>query len=119
MITIWLLVAITPKQGVSGLNSLVLKFSLSVCDITATGMIDTCHSHLVANGNSPQKKGLVAQSHWLRGSALVNINGGHFEGYIRKAGLGSVPKIANTFLLFIHSGPSGRNHIYLKGSLSP
>ena len=31
MITIWLLVAITPKQGVSGLNSLVLSFpSLSV-----------------------------------------------------------------------------------------
>ena len=81
-------------------------------------MIDTCHSHLVANGNSP-KKGLAAQSHWLRGSALVNINGGNFEGYIRKAGLGSVPKIANTstFLLFIYSGPSGRNHIYLKGSL--
>ena len=66
----------------------------------------------------PPKKGLAAQSHWLRGSALVNINGGHFEGYIRKAGLGSVPKIANTFLLFIYSGPSGRNHIYLKGSLS-
>ena len=67
----------------------------------------------------PPKKGLVAQSHWLRGSALVNINGGHFEGYIRKAGLGSVPKIANTstFLLFIYSGPSGRKHIYLKGSL--
>ena len=67
----------------------------------------------------PPKKGLAVQSHWLRGSALVNINGGHFEGYIRKAGLGSVPKIANTSLLFIHSGPSGRNHIYLKGSLSP
>ena len=58
----------------------------------------------------PPKKGLAAQSHWLRGSALLNINGGHFEGYIRKAGLGSVPKIANTstFLLFIYSGPSGR-----------
>ena len=43
----------------------------------------------------PSKKGLVAQFHWLKGSALVNINGGHSEGYIRNAGLGSVPKIAN------------------------
>ena len=43
----------------------------------------------------PPKKGLAAQFHWLKGSALVNINGGHSEGYIRKAGLGSVPKIAN------------------------
>ena len=46
----------------------------------------------------PPKKGLVAQSHWLKGSALVNINGGHFEGYIKKAGLGSVPKIANLLI---------------------
>ena len=29
-------------------------FSLSVYDITANEMIDTCHSHLVANGNSHQ-----------------------------------------------------------------
>ena len=29
-------------------------FSLSVYDITANEMIDTCHSHLVANGNSLQ-----------------------------------------------------------------
>ena len=43
----------------------------------------------------PPKKGLAAQFHWLKGSALVNINGGHSEGYIRKAGLGSGPKIAN------------------------
>ena len=43
----------------------------------------------------PPKKGLAAQFHWLKGSALANINGGHSEGYIRKAGLGSVPKIAN------------------------
>ena len=42
----------------------------------------------------PPKKGLVAQFHWLKGSVLVNINGGHSEGYIRNAGLGSVPKIA-------------------------
>ena len=47
----------------------------------------------------PSKKGLAAQFHWLKGSALVNINGGHSEGYIRNAGLGSVPKIAN-FLFF-------------------
>ena len=40
----------------------------------------------------------MAQSHWLKGLALVNINGGHFEGYIRKTGLGSVPKIANLFI---------------------
>ena len=48
----------------------------------------------------PPKKGLVAQFHWLKGSALVNINGGHFEGYIRNAGLGSVPKIAKYLLFF-------------------
>ena len=29
-------------------------FSLSVCDITVNEMIDTYHSHLVANGNSLQ-----------------------------------------------------------------
>ena len=58
----------------------------------------------------PPKKGLVAQSHWLKGAALVNINGGHFEGYIRKAGLGSVPKIANDhFFCYIYiSDPSGQ-----------
>ena len=50
------------------------------------------------------KKGLAAQSHWLKGSALVNINGGHFEGYIRRAGLGSVPKIANDhFFCYIYT----------------
>ena len=27
-------------------------------------------------------------------TGLININGGHSEGYIRNAGLGSVPKIA-------------------------
>ena len=32
-------------------------FSLSVYDITANEMIDTCHSHLVANGNSLQVRG--------------------------------------------------------------
>ena len=58
----------------------------------------------------PPKKGLAAQFHWLKGSALVNINGGHSEGYIRNAGIGSVPKIANCslFALFIHSDPSGK-----------
>ena len=73
-------------------------------------MSDTCQSHLVANGNSP-KKGLAAQFHWLKGSALVNINGGHSEGYISNAGLGSVPKIANysLFALFIHSDSSGKS----------
>ena len=49
----------------------------------------------------PPKKGLAAQFHWLKGSALVNINGGHSEGYIRNAGLGSVPKIANLLSLHI------------------
>ena len=45
-------------------------------------------------------------------TGLININGGHSEAYIRNAGLGSVPKIANTstFLLFIYSDPSGGNH---------
>ena len=43
----------------------------------------------------PSKKGLVAQFHWFKRSTLVNINGGHSEGYIRNASLGSVPKIAN------------------------
>ena len=47
----------------------------------------------------PPKKGLAAQFHWLKESALVNINGGHSEGYIRNAGLGSVPKIANLLSL--------------------
>ena len=59
----------------------------------------------------PPKKGLAAQFHWLKGSALVNINGGHSEGYISNAGLGSVPKIANysLFALFIHSDSSGKS----------
>ena len=43
----------------------------------------------------PSKKGLAAQFHWFKGSTLVNINGGHSEGYLRNASLGSVPKIAN------------------------
>ena len=70
-------------------------------------MIDTCHSHLVANGSSPQK-GVSSSISLAEGSALVNIDGGHFEGYIRRAGLGSVPKIAN-FLFFtkLCSDPSG------------
>ena len=66
----------------------------------------------------PPKKGLAAQSHWLKGSTLVNINGGHSEGYIRKAGLGSVPKIANisTFCLLLISDPSGKT-IHISSSL--
>ena len=46
---------------------------------------------------------------------FVNINGGHSEGYIRNASLGSVPKIANFFLLLflIHL----ENHLINKGSL--
>ena len=42
-------------------SSLALIFSLSVCDITATEVSDTCQRHVVANGN-PTKKGLI---HWL------------------------------------------------------
>ena len=66
----------------------------------------------------PPEKGLVAQFHWLKGSALVNINGGHSEGYIRNAGLGSVPKIAKYLLSFYiaHSDPSGKNIVF-QGSL--
>ena len=48
----------------------------------------------------PSKKGLAAQFHWFKRSTLVNINGGHSEGYIRDASLGSVPKIANLFDFF-------------------
>ena len=63
----------------------------------------------------PSKKGLAAQFHWFKGATLVNINGGHSEGYVRNAGLGSVPKIAN--LLYTHcylSDPSGQTY-FLKG----
>ena len=60
----------------------------------------------------PSKKGLAAQFHWFKGSTLVNINGGHSEGYIRNASLGSVPKIANLSiflsLILIHLD----NHIF-------
>ena len=94
MITIWLLVAITPKQGVSGLNSLVLSFpSLSVTSQLLKCVTPVKAIWLLMAISS--KKGLAAQFHWLKGSALVNINGGHSEGHIRNAGLGSVPKIAN------------------------
>ena len=48
----------------------------------------------------PSKKGLAAQFHWLKGSTLVNINGGHSEGYISNAGLGSVPKTANLLTIY-------------------
>ena len=66
----------------------------------------------------PPKKGLAAQFHWLKGSALVNINGGHSEGYIRKAGLGSVPKIANisTFVYCLFLTLQGKPFIF-QGSL--
>ena len=56
-------------------------------------MSDTCHSHLVANGNSLQE-GVGGSISLVERISLVNINGGHSEGYIRNAGLGSVPKIA-------------------------
>ena len=58
----------------------------------------------------PSKKGLAAQFHWFKRSTLVNINGGHSEGYIRNASLGSVPKIANLLHFFhIHTFvPSGQ-----------
>ena len=46
----------------------------------------------------------MAQFHWPLGcevTGLININGGHSNAYIRNAGPGSVPKIANaiTFTL--------------------
>ena len=63
----------------------------------------------------PPKKGLVAQFHWFKSSTLVNINGGHSEGYMRNASLGSVPKIANLlhfiYLSIITSDPSGQSFI--------
>ena len=66
----------------------------------------------------PSKKGLAAQFHWFKGSTLVNINGGHSEGYIRNAGLGSVPKIAKLAyflhtIFLIHQD----KHYFAKGSL--
>ena len=66
----------------------------------------------------PSKKGLAAQFHWFKRSTLVNINGGHLEGYIRNASYGSVPKIANLshfflLLFLIHLD----NHLINKGSL--
>ena len=64
----------------------------------------------------PSKKGMAAQFHWFKGSTLVNINGGHSKGYIRNAGLGLVPKIANLLLslaiFLIHQN----NHYFSKGS---
>ena len=44
-------------------------------------------------------------------TGLNNINGGHSNAYIRNAGLGSVPKIANdtTFYLCYYSDPSGQS----------
>ena len=67
----------------------------------------------------PSKEGLAAQFHWFKGSTLVNINGGHSEGYIRNASLGSVPKIANLlhfiYLSIITSDPSGQS--FIQGSL--
>ena len=38
-------------------ESIGLQFPLSVCDITDIGMIDSCHSHVVANGKFLQEKG--------------------------------------------------------------
>ena len=64
----------------------------------------------------PSKKGLVAQSHWFKGSTLVNINGGHSEGYIRNAGLGSVPKIANLLFSLAISLIHQDKHYFAKGS---
>ena len=67
----------------------------------------------------PPKKGLAAQFHWLKGSALVNINGGHSEGYIRKAGLGSVPKIANftIYFCYLFLTLQGKPFMFLKAIL--
>ena len=65
----------------------------------------------------PSKKGLAAQFHWLKGSTLVNINGGHSEGYIRNAGLGSVPKIANLLSLYTLSFRSIRINIILQKAI--
>ena len=44
--------AIAPKQRGKRPKFIGSQFSLSVYDITANEMSDTCHSHLVANGNS-------------------------------------------------------------------
>ena len=65
----------------------------------------------------PPNKGLAAQFHWPLGcevTGLININGGHSNAYIRNAGPGSVPKIANATTVYLHfnyyhSGPSGQS----------
>ena len=65
----------------------------------------------------PPNKGLAAQFHWPLGcevTGLININGGHSNAYIRNAGPGSVPKIANATTVdlhsnYFHSGPSGQS----------
>ena len=64
----------------------------------------------------PSKKGLASQFHWLKGSTLVNINGGHSEGYIRNAGLGSVPKIANLLFSLAIFLINQDKHYFTKGS---
>ena len=38
-------------------ESIGSQFSLSVCDITDIGNDDSCHSHVVTNGNFLQEKG--------------------------------------------------------------
>ena len=82
------------------------QFSLSVYDITAIWLLMAI----------PSKKGLAAQFHWFKGSTLVNINGGHSEGYIRNASLGSAPKIANLLLSFAILLIHQDNHNFSKGS---
>ena len=78
-------------------------------------MSDTCHGHLVANGNSLQE-GVGGSISLVQRIKPCYINGGHSEGYIRNAGLGSVPKIANLLLslaiFLIHQD----NHYFSKGS---
>ena len=91
------------------------QFSLSVYDITANEMSDTCHGHLVANGNSLQE-GVGGSISLVQRINPCYINGGHSEGYIRNTSLGSVSKIANLSifhsLILIHLD----NHIF-QGSL--
>ena len=86
-------------------------FPKSLMQIETTKITST-KLRAVKEGPCTSKKGLAAQFHWFKGSTLVNINGGHSEGYIRNASLGSVPKIANLPIFFSFILIRLDNHIF-------
>ena len=54
---------------------------------------------LMAIATKQRACGLVPLALSCEVTGLININGGHSNAYIRNAGPGSVPKIANTITL--------------------